>query len=138
MKIAIVHDRLVTYVGSERVIEQMLQVIPGADLFCLFDILPKEERAFLGGKKASTSFLQRLPFKATLYRKFLPLMPLAVEQFDLSAYDVIISNCHATSKGVITGPDQLHISYIHTPIRYAWDMQMNIWKPAGPTKLPTF
>ncbi len=122
MKIAIVHDWLVTYAGSERVLEQMLQVIPDADLFCLFDILPEDGRAFLRGKKGSTSFLQKLPFKATLYRKFLPLMPVAVEQFDLSAYDVIISNCHATSKGVITGPEQYHISYIHTPIRYAWDM----------------
>jgi|SRR5687767_4024318 glycosyltransferase involved in cell wall biosynthesis len=135
MKIAIVHDWLVTYVGSERVIEQMLQVIPGADLFCLFDILPEEERAFLGGKKASTSFLQRLPFKAALYRKFLPLMPLAVEQFDLSAYDVIISNCHAISKGVITGPQQLHISYIHTPIRYAWDMQNEYLEASGASKM---
>ena len=123
MKIAIIHDWLVTYAGSERVIEQMLQVIPDADLFCLFDILPEDTRAFLRGKKPTTSFLQKIPFKATLYRKFLPLMPLAVEQFDLSAYDVIISNCHAASKGVITSPEQLHISYIHTPIRYAWDMQ---------------
>src|SRR5215207_532556 len=135
MKIAIVHDWLVTYTGSERVIEQMLQVIPGADLFCLFDILPEEERAFLGGKKASTSFLQGLPFKAALYRKFLPLMPLAMEQFDLSAYDVIISNCHATSKGVITGPEQLHISYIHTPIRYAWDMQNEYLEASGAGKM---
>ena len=131
MKIAIVHDWLVTYAGSERVIEQMLKVFPDADLFCMFDILPEEEREFLMGKKASTSFLQKLPFKAALYRKFLPLMPLAVEQFDLSAYDVIISNCHATSKGVITGPEQLHISYIHTPIRYAWDMQNEYLQASG-------
>jgi glycosyltransferase involved in cell wall biosynthesis len=135
MKIAILHDWLVTYAGSERVIEQMLKVFPDADLFCLFDILPEEERAFLMGKKASTSFLQKLPFKAALYRKFLPLMPLAVEQFDLSAYDVIISNCHATSKGVITGPEQLHISYIHTPIRYAWDMQNEYLQASQPGRM---
>jgi len=135
MKIAIVHDWLVTYAGSERVIEQMLQVIPDADLFCLFDILPEKERAFLRDKKASTSFLQKLPFKASLYRKFLPLMPVAVEQFDLSAYDVIISNCHATSKGVITSPEQLHISYIHTPIRYAWDMQNEYLHASQPGRL---
>ena len=135
MKIAIVHDWLVTYTGSERVIEQILQVIPDADLFCLFDILPEEERAFLGGKKASTSFLQILPFKAIMYRKFLPLMPLAVEQFDLSAYDVIFSNCHATSKGVVTGPEQLHISYIHTPIRYAWDMQNEYLQASEASKM---
>ena len=135
MKIAIVHDWLVTYSGSERVIEQMLQVIPDADLFCLFDIMPEEERSFLRGKKATTSFLQKLPFKASLYRKFLPLMPLAVEQFDLSTYDVIISNCHATSKGVITGPEQYHISYIHTPIRYAWDMQNEYLQASQPRRM---
>jgi len=135
MKIAIVHDWLVTYSGSERVIEQMLQVIPDADLFCLFDIMPEEERSFLRGKRATTSFLQKLPFKASLYRKFLPLMPLAVEQFDLSSYDVIISNCHATSKGVITGPEQYHISYIHTPIRYAWDMQNEYLQASQPGRL---
>ena len=135
MKIAIVHDWLVTYSGSERVIEQMLQVIPDADLFCLFDIMPEEERSFLKGKKAITSFLQKLPFRAALYRKFLPLMPLAVEQFDLSAYDVIISNCHATSKGIITNPEQLHISYIHTPIRYAWDMQNEYLQASQPGRM---
>jgi glycosyltransferase involved in cell wall biosynthesis len=123
MKIAIVHDWLVTYAGSERVLEQILQVFPEADLFCLFDILPEEQRSFLNGKKAETSFIQKLPFKKRYYRRFLPLMPLAVEQFDLSAYEVIISSCHAVSKGVVTSPGQLHISYIHTPIRYAWDMQ---------------
>ena len=135
MKIAIVHDWLVTYAGSERVIEQILQVIPDADLFCLFDILPEGERAFLIGKKVSTSFLQKLPFKAIPYRKLLPLMPLAVEQFDLSAYDVIVSNCHAISKGVVTGTEQLHISYIHTPIRYAWDMQNEYLQASGASKM---
>lgn len=132
MKIAIVHDWLVTYSGSERAVEQILQVFPDADLFCLFDIMSNEERSFLKGKKVTTSFLQKLPFKARLYRRFLPLMPIAVEQFDLSTYDVIISNCHATSKGVITGPGQLHISYIHTPIRYAWDMQNEYLEASQP------
>jgi glycosyltransferase involved in cell wall biosynthesis len=123
MKIALVHDWLITYSGSERVVEQILQAFPDADLFCLFDGMPEAERSFLRGKKVRTSFLQKFPFKNSLYRSFLPLMPIAVEQLDLSAYDVVISNCHATSKGVITSPDQLHLSYIHTPIRYAWDMQ---------------
>ena len=123
MKIAIVHDWLVTYSGSERAVEQILQVFPDADLFCMFDIMTADVRSFLNGRKATTSFLQKLPFKTRLYRRFLPLMPIAVEQFDLSAYDVVVSNCHATSKGVVTSPEQLHISYIHTPMRYAWDMQ---------------
>lgn len=123
MKIAVVHDWLATHAGSERVLEQILQVFPEADLFCLFDILPEKERSFLGGKKTKTSFIQKMPFKKQFYRRYLPLMPLAVEQFDLSAYDLIVSNCHAVSKGIITGPGQLHISYILTPIRYAWEMQ---------------
>jgi len=123
MKIAIVHDWFVTYSGSERVVEQILQAFPDGDLFCLIDILPEKDRSFLRGKKITASFLQKIPFKTLLYRNFLPLMPLAVEQYDLSGYDVIVSNCHATSKGVITRPEQLHISYIHTPIRYAWEMQ---------------
>ena len=132
MKIALVHDWLITYSGSERVVEQILQAFPNADLFCLFDGMPEAERSFLGGKKVTTSFLQKFPFKNRLYRRFLPLMPIAVEQFDLSAYDVVISNCHATSKGVITSPDQLHISYIHTPIRYAWDMQNEYLQASQP------
>ena len=135
MKIAIVHDWFTTYSGSERVIEQILQVIPDADLFCMFDVMPKDQRSFLNGKKATTSFLQKLPFKARYYRRFLPLMPIAVEQFDLSSYDIIISNCHATSKGVITSPNQLHISYIHTPIRYAWDMQNEYLTASKPGRL---
>lgn len=123
MKTAIIHEWLATYAGSERVTEQILKILPDADLFCLFDIMHEKERSFLQGTKITTSFLQKLPFKKKLYRHFLPLMPIAVEQFDLTDYDVIFSNCHATSKGVITSPEQLHISYIHTPIRYAWDMQ---------------
>jgi len=77
----------------------------------------------LGDKAVHTSFLQKMPFAQKNYRFYLPLMPLATEQMDLSGYELIISSCHAVSKGVLTGPDQLHISYIHTPIRYAWDMQ---------------
>jgi glycosyltransferase involved in cell wall biosynthesis len=130
-KIAIVHEWLVTYAGSERVIEQILKVFPQADLFCLIDILPQAERSFLGSTKIKTSFLQSFPFKKELYRHYLPFMPFAVEQLDLSGYDVVISNCHAVSKGVMTGPEQLHISYIHTPIRYAWDMQEEYLRVAG-------
>lgn len=123
LKIAIIHEWLVTYAGSERVIEQILQVFPNADLYCLIDTLPEKQRGFLNGKKVYTSFLQSFPFKNKLYRYYLPFMPVAVEQFDLSRYDLIISNCHAVSKGVITNPEQFHLSYIHTPMRYAWDMQ---------------
>jgi glycosyltransferase involved in cell wall biosynthesis len=123
-KIAIVHEWFTTLGGSEKVIEQLLKIFPNADLFSLFDFLPEKDRAFLGSTKVQTTFLQTMPFiNHKNYRTYLPFMPLAVEQINLSEYDVIISNCHAVSKGVITSPEQLHIGYIHTPMRYAWDMQ---------------
>ncbi|MFB9760925.1 glycosyltransferase family 4 protein [Ectobacillus funiculus] len=131
MKIAIVHDWLVTYAGAEKVLEQLLEVYPTADIFSTVDYIEKDEREFLKQKKVNTSFIQRLPFAKKKYRNYLPLMPLAVEQFDLSQYDVIISSSHAVAKGVITGPDQLHISYVHSPIRYAWDLQHQYLKEAN-------
>jgi glycosyltransferase involved in cell wall biosynthesis len=121
VRIAIVHDWLVTYAGAERVLEQIVACFPDADLFALVDFL--EDRSFLRGKPVQTTFLQKLPRARTKYRSYLPLMPFAVEQFDLSGYDVVISNSIAVAKGVLTGPDQVHISYVHSPIRYAWDLQ---------------
>jgi glycosyltransferase involved in cell wall biosynthesis len=123
VKIAIVHEWFITYAGSEKVLAAMLSEYPDADVFCLVDFLSDEDRARIAGKHPTTSFLQRIPFARRIYKNLLPLMPLAVEQFDLSHYDVIISNSHAVAKGVITGPDQLHICYCYTPMRYAWDLQ---------------
>lgn len=123
MKIAIVHDWLVTYAGAERVLAALCQTWPQADLFAVIDFLSDEDRARLGGKRATTTFIQRLPKARTAYQKYLPLMPLAIEQLDMSAYDLVISSSHAVAKGVLTGPNQLHISYVHSPIRYAWDLQ---------------
>ncbi len=123
MKIAIVHDWLVTYAGAERVLAGLLDVWPEADLFAVIDFLSDEDRAHLGGKRATTTFIQQLPKARTHYQKYLPLMPLAIEQLDMSAYDLVISSSHAVAKGVLTGPNQLHISYVHSPIRYAWDLQ---------------
>jgi len=123
VKVAIIHDWLVTYAGAEKVLEQMIEIFPEADIFSVVDFLPDGERAFIKNKKVTTSFIQRLPFAKKKYRQYLPLMPLAVEQIDVSAYDLIISSSHAVAKGVLTGPDQLHISYVHSPIRYAWDLQ---------------
>lgn len=131
MKIAIIHDWLVNYAGSERVVEQMLQVYPSADLFSLIDFLPDGERGFILNKSVGTSFIQNMPFAKNKYRSYLPLMPLAVEQFDLSGYDVIISSCHAVSKGVLTKSDQLHICCCYTPIRYAWDLYHQYLKESG-------
>ena len=131
LKVAIVHEWFVTYAGSERVVEQILNVFPQADLFALVDFLQDDERGFLGGRQVHTSFIQRLPKARTAFRNYLPLMPLAVEQFDLSAYDLVISSNHAVAKGVITGPGQVHISYVHTPIRYAWDLQHQYLRESG-------
>jgi glycosyltransferase involved in cell wall biosynthesis len=100
------------------------------------DFLSDEQRAGIAGKHPKTSFLQRIPFARRVYKSLLPLMPLAVEQFDLSAYDVVISNSHAVAKGVITGPDQLHICYCYTPMRYAWDLQHQYLAEAGMKGLP--
>ncbi|HMA92158.1 MAG TPA: glycosyltransferase, partial [Polyangiaceae bacterium] len=82
-------------------------------------------------RRLQTSFIGRLPGASKSFRSYLSLMPLAVEQFDLSAYDVVISSSHAVAKGVLTGPDQLHISYVHTPIRYAWDLQHQYLRESG-------
>jgi glycosyltransferase involved in cell wall biosynthesis len=109
----------------------MLQVFPQADLFSLIDFLPANDRGFLGGREIRTSFLQKMPFVHKHYQLYLALMPLAIEQMDVSGYDLIISNCHAVSKGIISGSEQLHISYLYTPIRYAWDMQNEYLSAAG-------
>ena len=131
MKIAIIADWLTTYAGSERVLEQMIACYPQADVFAVVDFVPKESRGFLQGKQPVTTFIQKLPGAKRFARHYLPLMPLAVEQLDLSGYDLILSSSHAVAKGVIVGPDQLHISYVHSPIRYAWDLQHQYLKESG-------
>lgn len=123
MKIAIVHEWFDSYAGSEKVLEQMLKVYPEADLFAVVDFLPQNKRWFIQNKNVTTTFIQKLPKAKNKFRKYLPLMPLAIEQLDLRKYDLVISNSHCVAKGVITGPNQLHISYVHSPIRYAWDLQ---------------
>lgn len=123
MKIAIIHDWLVTYAGAERVLEQILQLYPEAELYSLIDFLPADKRDFILNKRVHTSFIQKLPFASKKYRNYLPLMPLAIEQFDLSEFDLIISSSHAVAKGVLTNSNQIHICYCYTPIRYAWDLQ---------------
>jgi glycosyltransferase involved in cell wall biosynthesis len=131
MKVAIIHDWLVVYAGAEKVLEQLLQLYPEADLYSIVDFLPVDKRQFIQNKPVTTSFIQNLPFARNKFRHYLALMPYAVEQFDLSGYDLIISSSYAVAKGVITGPDQLHISYVHTPIRYAWDLQHQYLKESG-------
>jgi glycosyltransferase involved in cell wall biosynthesis len=135
-RIAVVHDWLYCYGGAERVLEQILEVFPNADIYTVIDNLPPEERGFLGGRPVHTSFLQKFPWARTHHRHYLPLMPLAVEQFDLSSYDIVISSSYAVAKGVITGPRQLHVSYVHSPMRYAWDLQHEYLSQAKLTSGP--
>jgi glycosyltransferase involved in cell wall biosynthesis len=121
VKIAIVHDWLTVSGGAEKVLHNIIQCFPNADIFTIVDFL--EDRTCLMGRPVTPSFIQKLPLARTRYRSYLPLMPLAIEQLDLSSYDLVISSSYAVAKGVLTGPDQMHISYVHSPIRYAWDLQ---------------
>lgn len=131
-RVAIVHDWLTMYGGAERVLEQIIEIFPEADLFSMVDVIPKERRGFLMDKPVKTSFIQKLPGWARQRpQAFLPLMPCAVEQFDLSGYDLVISSGYSVAKGVITGPNQLHIAYCHSPMRYAWDLQSLYIKEAN-------
>ncbi len=131
LRVAIVHEWFITYAGAERVVEQMLNVFPQADLFAVVDFLPPDERWFIKDKKVNTSFVQKLPLARKLYRSYLPFMPLAVEQFDVSGYDLVISSNHAVAKGVITGPDQMHICMCYSPMRYAWDLTHQYLRESG-------
>ena len=133
-RVAIVHEWLVTCAGSERVVSQLLRIFPDAELFSVVDFLSDRDRAdFLGGRQSKSTFIQHLPRARTKFRAYLPLMPLAIEQHDLSRFDIIISSSHAVAKGVLTGPDQLHVSYVHSPIRYAWDLQHQYLEESGLT-----
>ena len=123
MKIAIVHDWLVTNAGAEKVLRSIVNLYPDADIFSLVDFLSDEERnIIIDNKKVHTSFIQKLPYAKKHFRNYLPLFPKAIESFDLSAYDLIISSSWAVAKGLKKTPDQLHVCYCHTPIRYAWDL----------------
>jgi len=99
IRIALVHDWLTVYAGAERVLEQMLNIFPDADLFSLIDFIPAGQRGFIRNKSVTTSFIQKLPKAKTHYRSYLPLMPAAVERFDLSNYDLVLSSSHAVAKG---------------------------------------
>ncbi|MHA6247676.1 glycosyltransferase family 4 protein [Pontibacter sp. CAU 1760] len=134
MKIAIIHEWFVDYSGSERVVEQLLTVFPEADLFAVIDFMPEHLRQHIQHKKVTTTFIQKLPFVRKHYRNYLALMPLAIEQLDVSGYDLVLSSSHAVAKGVLTHSSQLHICYCHSPIRYAWDLYHQYIREAGLSK----
>lgn len=135
-RIAFVHEWYTTYAGSEKVLEAMLEEFPSADLFCLIDFLNPEQRKRIAGRRPKTTFLQRIPFARRLYPYLLFLMPFAVEQHDVSKFDIIVSNSHAVAKGIIVGADQLHICYCYSPMRYAWELQEQYLKEAGLNRGP--
>ncbi|MGQ4648249.1 glycosyltransferase [Lyngbya aestuarii] len=122
-KIVLVHEWLTPKAtgGSELVVQEILKYID-ADLYALIDFESTNPQSYLFGRKIGTTFLQNLPFAHRGVQKYLPLLPLAIEQLDLREYDVIVSSSHAVAKGVLTNPQQLHICYCHTPMRYAWDL----------------
>ena len=131
MKMCFVHDWLTTYGGAELVLKAMLEIWPGTPIYTLVFDENGNCADIIQSNQIIGSSIQKLPFAKSRHRAYLPLMPLAIEQFDLSDYDLVISDNHAIAKGVITGPNTLHISYIHTPIRYAWDMQAQYLAKAG-------
>ncbi len=123
LNVGIVADWFITYAGSEKVVAEFLDVFPEAELYSVVDFLSSENKSHFKNKNITTTFIQNFPFARKKYQSYLPFMPLAIEQLDVSKHDVILSSSHAVAKGVLIGPDQLHISYIHSPIRYAWDLQ---------------
>lgn len=120
MKVAIVHDWLVTYAGADRVVDQLHQIFPNAPIYALVYDKAKMPKRF-ENYDIRTTYIQKFPFATRLYKSMLTLMPRAFEQLDLSEFDLVISSCSSCSKGVITRPDAVHICYCHTPIRYVWD-----------------
>jgi glycosyltransferase involved in cell wall biosynthesis len=130
MKTAIVHEWIAEIGGSERCLESINRIFP-SDVFTL---VCKDEKARMLGidpARVTTSFLQTFPQATKRYRSYLPFFPLAVEQFDVSGYDVVISSSHAVAKGVLVNADQLHLCYCYTPMRYAWDLYHQYLKASG-------
>lgn len=131
MKVALVHDWLVDSGGAEKVVARILSIYPEADVFAIVDFLSGTQRdEILLGKFSKTSFIQNLPGGRN-YKRYLPLLPLAIESLDLSGYDLVISSSSSVAKGVITGPNQIHVCYCHSPMRYAWDMQGQYLREMG-------
>jgi glycosyltransferase involved in cell wall biosynthesis len=131
MKVALIQDWLTVIGGSEYVFKEIASLYPDADIYTLVARDETIKSLGLEGHKVTTSFIQKLPFSKTRYRNYLPLFPLAIEQFDLSSYDLIISSSHAVAKGVMTHSGQVHVCYCHSPMRYAWDLYHQYIKEAG-------
>jgi glycosyltransferase involved in cell wall biosynthesis len=130
-RVALIQEWLVRYSGSEQVVAAILEALPQADLYALVHDPQGLRGTPLEQVPVRTSFIQSLPRVREKYQTYLPLMPRAIEHLDLRSYDLIISSNHAVAKGVLTRADQLHVSYIHTPIRYAWDLYLDYLSESG-------
>ena len=131
LKVAIVHDWLVSYAGADRVVDCMHHVFPDAPIYTLVYDQNKMPEWFKD-YDIRTTYIQKLPFATRLYKALLPWMPRAFEALDLSEYDLVISSCSSCSKGVITRPDAVHICYCNTPTRYIWDFYYTYRDNANP------
>jgi glycosyltransferase involved in cell wall biosynthesis len=121
-RVALVHDWLTGMRGGEKVLEQLAALYPEAPIFTLFHFRGSVSAA-LESHPIHTSFLQRAPGIRRGYRRYLPLFPAAIEDFDLSGFDLVISSSHCAAKGIVPPPDGRHVCYCHTPMRYAWDQE---------------
>ena len=129
-KVAIVHDWLTTYGGAETIVELFLRLYPNADIYTL--VLDKKIlKNHFKGVKIYTSKLNKLPFAPKIYKKLLKFMPNAFESFDFSSYDLVLCSSSSCAKGVIVPPYIPHIAYIHSPMRYAWDLYFDYKKSSG-------
>ena len=129
MRFAFVHEWLIEYGGSEKVLERCLSIAPEAPIYTIIYDEKKFTHSPIADHQVHTSFIQRLPFRKH-FRMYLPLMPMAIERFDVGDVDVVISSNHCVAKGILTRSDQLHISYVHAPMRYAWDLHFPIMEQA--------
>ncbi len=129
-RVALIHYWLVSMRGGERVLERLLDLFPGADIFThVYD--PQKVSAKIRAANVRQTFIGRLPGVRRHYQKYLPLMPLALEELDLRSYDLVISSESGPAKGVITGPGTLHLCYCHSPMRYLWDHYPDYKQSAG-------
>jgi glycosyltransferase involved in cell wall biosynthesis len=134
MKVALVHYWLVTMRGGEKVLEELCRLYPQADIYTHVAV-PSRLSETIRSHKIRTSFIARLPGAARHYQKYLPLMPLALEQLDLRDYDLVISSESGPAKGVITTENTLHLCYCHSPMRYLWGMYHDYRESVGaPTR----
>jgi glycosyltransferase involved in cell wall biosynthesis len=136
-RVALVHDWLVTYRGGEKVLEALCRLYPEAPIYTLFHE-PGSQPLSIEQHPIIESVLARIPGARRRHRLFLPLFPFAIERFDLQAYDLVISTSHAVAKGVLTRADALHISYVHTPMRYVWEKESDYLAHASPLTKAAF